>query len=123
MGLFTSLSISTVRKTHAGSSYFGPCDVCTLPASETFVGASFPVYKVDAKNTYYLGGSFGGGTYGHERCVRSGYPNAIDHAAIQLVDGRKVLPFSDMRDLLKVAMTVGTFHPYRRDMKDAEVSA
>ena len=59
MGIFTRLTVQGIRRAGEGS-YFGKCDICTLPVSETFVGRSYPVYKKDAQDVYYLGGAFGG---------------------------------------------------------------
>ena len=117
MGIFTRLTVQGIRRAGEGS-YFGKCDICTLPVSETFVGRSYPVYKKNAQDVYYLGGAFGGGTYGHEQCVRSGYPNALNESEFSRMGNLKILPMTDVRDILSVAMTVGDFHPYRSDMGD-----
>ena len=119
MGIFTRLTVSGIRRAGEGS-YFGKCDICTLPVSETFVGNSYPVFKKDAADVYYLGGSFGGGTYGHEKCVRAGYPDALDESTFTRLGSLKVLPVADMQEVLAVSRHVGDFHPYRRDMVDVE---
>ena len=119
MGIFTRLTVRGIRKAGEGS-YFGKCDVCSLPASETFVGNSYPVYKKDALDSYYLGGAFGGGTYGHEKCIRAGYPDALDESTLSRSGNLKMLPMTDVREIIAIAHTVGDYHPYRRDMADAE---
>lgn len=119
MGIFTRLAILGIRRAGEGP-YFGKCDICTLPVSETFAGNSYPVYKKDAQDIYYLGGAFGGGTYGHEKCVLAGYPAALDEATFLRHGNLKVLPMTDVRDVMKVAHIVGDFHPFRRDMVDVE---
>ena len=117
MGIFTRLAVQGIRKVGEGSRY-GVCDVCTRPVSETFVGKSYPVFKKDAQDVYYLGGAFGGGTYGHEKCVRAGYPSAVDEATFERHGNLKVLPMTDVRDVMRLAHVVGDFHPYRREMLD-----
>lgn len=119
MGIFTMLTVQGIRRAGEGS-YFGKCDVCTLPVSETFVGNHYPVFKKDAQDVYYLGGSFGGGTYGHEKCVKVGYPASLDESTFSRAGNLKVLPMTDIREVMAVANIVGDFHPFRRDMVDVE---
>ena len=117
MGIFTRLTIQGIRKAGEGSRY-GKCDICTLPASETFVGNSYPIFKKDAEDVYYLGGSYGGGTYGHEKCIKAGYPGALDESTFSRQGSLKVLPMTDIRDVMAVAHVVGNYHPFIRDMVD-----
>lgn len=119
MGIFTRLTVYGIRVGGAGG-YFGACDVCGKPVSETFVGNTYPVYKKDAQDVYYLGGPVGGGTYGHENCIKSGYPNAIDESGLSRDGNLKVLPMTDIREVMAVGLVVGDYHPFRRDMADVE---
>jgi hypothetical protein len=118
MGIFTRLTVNVIRKAHAGSSYFGACDYCTLPVSETFIGNQYPVYKKNAQDVYYLGGSIGGGTYGHEKCVRGLYSNAIDDSLISRDANIRVLPMTDIREIMSAGNVVGNGHPFFSDMRD-----
>ena len=118
MGIFTRLTVNVIRKAHAGSSYFGVCEYCTLPVSETFVGNQYPVYKKDAQDVYYLGGAIGGGTYGHEKCVRGLYAKAVDDGLITRNANLRILPMKDIREIMSAGNVVGNGHPFFSDMKD-----
>ena len=90
MGKFTGDLVATIHGTGRGSDYFGHCEVCGKPTSETFVHQTHRVYE-RASGFRYIS-PLTGGAYGHSGCLRAKFGKAVDKASLRRVGNLTAAP-------------------------------